>query len=100
MAIQRVPSTRGLTLNIRTTGLPPTNIIWYKNGEIIDIDGDMFRLSQRVAIYSSTNYDNTLMIRGNPEDMIGRYTCRIGSKYTYAYYPISGTWILIHNNYE
>ena len=55
----------------------------------------MFRLSQRVAIYSSTNYDNTLTIRGNPEDIMGRYTCRIGPRSVSSYYSVSGTWVII-----
>ena len=73
-------SSEAFTVTCLSSGAPPTNISWYRNGRKIDIDGEVYTLSQLVTNYQSSSYDNTLTIRGIPlKDMLGTYYCQISN---------------------
>ena len=64
-----------LSLNCTSTGLPPTNVTWSKDGLEMS-SGDKYMFSQRVIDVNNTVYENIIVISGGTEDDIpGLYQC-------------------------
>lgn len=65
-----------LTLNCTSTGLPPTNVTWSKDGVEIS-SGDSYTFSQRVIDMDNTVYENLLFVNNYlTSDVIqGLYQC-------------------------
>ena len=69
-----------LTIICQTRDAPPTNLYWHWNGTLIDIDGDTYKVSQRVTNFTSSSYDNILTITKS-ERMVGTYYCNVSNNH-------------------
>ena len=61
-------------LNCMSTGSPPTNVTWLKDG--IKISQNYFT-TQRLVDASSSTYSNVLLLLGEPVSIMGTHTCII-----------------------
>ena len=74
MSLSYTQSNLTLSLNCTSTGLPPTNVTWSKDG--VEISNGSYTFGQRVIDLNSTVYENTMVIVGDSEgDMVGFYQC-------------------------
>lgn len=64
------------TLNCTSTGSPPTNLTWTKDGQVIASD-DNYEVIQVLRDGVSTTYDNILKVHSQLSEIIGTYTCII-----------------------
>ena len=64
------------TLNCTSTGSPPTNVTWVKDGEVITDDNN-YGITQILRDGITTTYDNILKIHLHVSEIIGTYTCMI-----------------------
>ena len=69
--------------SLKITGLtrnfPPFNLTWYRNTIPIDASLSNINLTTTITDRLNAYYDNTLLIRGNPDDLIGSYVLSIGN---------------------
>ncbi len=64
-------------LTCTSTGSPPTNIVWKKDGSIIAIDGSVFKLTQTILDRKSSTYESILMIDKQYVELLGVFTCTV-----------------------
>ena len=64
------------SLNCSSTGSPPTNITWTKDGETVTMN-ENFTAIQYLRDGVTARYDNILIISLPPAEVIGTYTCSI-----------------------
>ena len=85
-----------------TTNAPPTNIVWLRDGEEIDIDGVTYDSHQMVVDRINSHYRNILLVK-EVKNIIGNltFTCRVSNLYGSASFDIfthvSGTvkgWVM------
>lgn len=65
-----------------STGGPPTNVNWIKDGQPINIDGATYKERKIIVNTSSSTYATTLFIHPLDQDqdkVIGNYTCRVSN---------------------
>lgn len=67
-----------LNLTCSTSDSPPTNVVWYRGGESIDINGTDYDLEKVVTDRLNAYYDNTLHVK-NVMFAAGRheYQCQV-----------------------
>ena len=65
-----------------TTGSPPTDVVWQRNGEVIDVDGDYYETMQIVTNRRNSHYRNILVVN-DIVSVIGSltFTCVISNWY-------------------
>ena len=65
-----------------TTGSPPTNVVWQRNGEVVDVDGDYYETMQIVTNRRNSHYRNILVVN-DVVSVIGSltFTCVISNWY-------------------
>ena len=65
-----------------TAQTPPTNIVWLRNGEEIDIDGVMYDSEQIVVDRINSHYRNILLVK-EVKNIIGNLTfsCNVSNSY-------------------
>ena len=76
-AVGRNISSSLSTLTCTSTGSPPTNITWTKDGETLMTDGTMYSLTQTLADRTTSTYNNTLIVEASFVDIIGEYSCNV-----------------------
>ena len=64
------------TLNCISTGSPPTNLTWTKDGEVITSDNN-YEVIQVLSNGVTTTYDNILKVHSQLSEIVGTYTCMI-----------------------
>ena len=69
-------STTVFTLNCSSSGSPPTNVVWTKDGEVVSMN-ETFSAIQYLRDGVTARYDSVLMISMQPSEVIGRYTCSV-----------------------
>ena len=79
--IYTVPSDQILTIICQTRDAPPTNLYWYLNDTLINIDRNVFTVSQRVTNYTSSSYDNMLLVDYKQGNAVGTYHCNVSNHY-------------------
>jgi len=67
------------TLNCSSSGSPPTNITWTKDGEAVMFN-NTFIGTQYLRNSQSAVYDNMLSIRLPIADIVGTYTCAVDNQ--------------------
>ena len=80
--IRQVNSGTSHTAKIICTSqtVPPTNITWFRNDEILDIDGNSTEMTVSVNNRRSSYFDITLtIIYDFPDSVVGTYTCQIAN---------------------
>ena len=63
-------------LNCSSSGSPPTNVTWIKDGETIAMN-ETFTSTQYLRDGVTATYDSVLMIPLQPSQVIGAYMCII-----------------------
>ena len=63
-----------ITLNCPTTGLLPTFMHWYKNGELL-ASGGTYEITTKLRDRQITTFDNYLRIYQTPQQAEGIYIC-------------------------
>ena len=71
------------SLNCTSTGSPPTNVTWIKDGEVIT-DDDSHEVIQTLKNGAIATYDNILKIHLQLSEIIGTYTCMIDNSVSTA----------------
>ena len=71
-----------VTLTCTSTGGPATTVTWRKNGAVLEVDGTIYHQSQRVVNARTATYENILVLIGEPDNVIGNYTCLVRNKRT------------------
>ena len=79
MAMERNLSSSLSTLTCTSTGSPPTNVIWMKDGETLITNGTTYSLTQTLVDRVTSTYNNTLTIEARFADIIGEYSCKVGN---------------------
>ena len=79
MAIQRNISSSLSTLTCTSTGSPPTNVTWMKDGETLITNGTTYSLTQTLVDRVNSTYKNTLTIEANVEYVVGEYSCKVAN---------------------
>ena len=64
------------TLNCATTGSPPTNVTWSKDGNLIT-SNEMYQFTKMLTDASTGTYSNLLVVNREPDDVTGTYVCSI-----------------------
>ena len=64
------------TLNCTSTGSPPTNLTWTKDGQVITSDNN-YEVIQTLRNGVTTTYDNILKVHSQLSEIVGTYTCMI-----------------------
>lgn len=64
------------TLRCTSTGSPPTNLTWTKDGEVVTAD-ENFEVTQILRSGVISSYDNLLKINSEPSEVVGTYTCTV-----------------------
>ena len=64
------------TLICTSTGGPPTNVVWKKNGTELITDGVIYQQSQRVIFTENATYENVLS-SDHVSNFIGNFTCEV-----------------------
>ncbi len=64
------------TINCLTTGSPATTVEWLKFSTPLGND-DTYQLTQELVERTSGVYNNLLIVRGTPDEVIGLYTCTV-----------------------
>ena len=61
---------------------PPTNITWFRNDEVLDIDGNNTKMTLFVGERSWSYFDSILTIRYDFIDsVVGTYTCQTANEF-------------------
>ena len=77
MAMERNLSSSLSTLTCTSTGSPPTNVKWMKDGETLITNGTMYSLTQTLVDRVTSTYNNTLTIEASFIDVVGEYSCKV-----------------------
>ena len=56
---------------------PPTEVIWEKDGEVINSSSNDYHFTQTILNRITSTYDNTLVFNGTIEDVVGEYSCTV-----------------------
>ena len=64
------------TLNCSSSGSPPTNVTWIKDGETVALN-ETFTTIQYLRDGTTARYDSILMISLQPSEVIGVYVCSV-----------------------
>ncbi len=64
-------------LTCTSTGSPPTNVVWKKDGSIIAIDGTAFTLTSTVVNRKTSTYKNILTIAKEYVNLLGEFSCAV-----------------------
>ena len=71
-----------LKLICRSSRAPPTNITWFRNDEVLDIDGNSTKMTIFGRWRSSSYFDIVLTIIYNSIDsVVGTYTCQTANNF-------------------
>ena len=62
------------TLNCSSSGSPPTNVTWIKDGEMVAMSGN-FTTKQDLRDGVTARYDNILTSSLQPSEVLGTYIC-------------------------
>ena len=76
-------STAVFTLNCSTSGSPPTNVTWIKDGQTVSLNGT-FTTDQYLRDGVTARYDSVLMVLQPPSEVIGTYTCSVDNSVSIA----------------
>ena len=68
-----------IAISCFSSGIPPTNISWYRNGKRISANGGTVRTSQQVTDYGRSLYNNTIFIGG--DEVVGSFHCQISDHF-------------------
>ena len=79
MAMQHNISSSLSTLTCTSTGSPPTNVTWMKDGETLITNGTTYSLTQTLVDRVNSTYKNTLTIEANVEYVVGEYSCKVAN---------------------
>ena len=63
------------SLNCTSTGSPPTFVTWLKDGA--EMDPSNYLSTQNLVDSLQSTYSNSLVVFGEPGDILGIYTCAI-----------------------
>ena len=64
------------TLNCSSSGSPPTNVTWVKDGERLEANGT-FATTQYLRDGVTSRYDSLLAVSLPPSQVVGTYTCSV-----------------------
>ena len=64
----------------KSRNVPPTNITWLRNDEILDIDGNSTEKTISVTNRQLSYFEITLTICDSPDNIGGIYTCLIANE--------------------
>ena len=79
--LTHVASTTNLTLSCESTGAPPTNFTWLKNGMKLGFDKTTTEFTQALVDRNSSTYFTSLTTTAeNLFELTGNYTCLIRNK--------------------
>ena len=73
-------SNTSITLVINTRNAPPSNIKWYRDGTLVDINGNSTDMSVRVTNRQSSYFEIALKICDSPDNIVGNYRCEVGNR--------------------
>ena len=66
----------------RSYRAPPTNITWFRNDEVLDIDGNSTEMTIFGGSRSSSYFDIVLtIIYDSVDSVVGTYTCQTANKF-------------------
>ena len=68
------------TLSCDSYGTPPTQVIWEKDGKVIQFNDSAYRnyhFSQTLTNRTASAYSNVLTITASIEDVVGDYACTV-----------------------
>ena len=68
-----------LEVNCTSTGSVASNVIWMKDGEIMDIDGARILSVQKVTDRIASTYNNILTFYDEPVVTAGNYCCNVSN---------------------
>ena len=77
ISLQRTDSTSILTLTCTSTFSPATNVTWTRDGDVLAIDGVMYKTYQTVTDRRTSTYQNILEVDYVAENINGIYTCSV-----------------------
>ena len=77
---QKVPSP-SIVINCGTTGLPPTRVVWTKEGMQL-VNNQTYQLSQFLRDRTTSAYSNLLTINQTLQQSRGVYRCAVDSEQT------------------
>ena len=77
---QKVPSP-SIVINCGTTGLPPTRVVWTKEGMQL-VNNQTYQLSQFLRDRTTSAYSNLLTINQTLQQSRGLYRCAVDSEQT------------------
>ena len=81
-----------LTLTCKTRNSPPSIIRWYRDNNLLDIDGSDYNMSVSVTNRHNSRFNIQLIVCGTVENMVGTYKCEAGNRHgmDYEFRHISG----------
>ena len=79
--LQKTTSTIGPTLLCSTSGVPPTEVSWQKNGYSMTLGGNDTDMIKSVTNRYSSSYSTSLLLHADIENVKGSYTCMAGNRY-------------------
>ena len=86
-------SIAAITLVCSTRSSPPSIIRWYRDGTLLDRNGNTTDMAVTVTDRRNSYFDVTLNICQSPATVVGTYRCRAGNRLgdDSEYYTVQGT---------
>ena len=79
--LQKTTSTIAPTLTCSTSGVPPTEVSWQRNGYSMTLGGNDTDMTKSVTNRYSSSYSTSLLLHTDIENVKGSYTCMAGNRY-------------------
>ena len=98
--LQKTASTIAPTLLCSTSGVPPTEVSWQKNGYSMAMGGNDTEMIKSITNRYSSSYSTSLLLHTDIENIKGSYTCMAGNRYdtrTSQSFNIKGIMIVMLN---
>ena len=94
-------------LTCTSSGGPPTTIIWTKDGEVLNMDGNVYKQIQTVVNQSNATFKTTIFIKTklNQSSVVGNYSCTVNNsrvtninsvEFNIQGMPFLACWMCLH----
>ena len=78
--IQQDASSLAPTLSCLTTGIPPTEVTWQKDGWHMTINDSTTEMVKYITTYYNSSYTTSLSLFSDIDSTTGSYTCTAGNR--------------------
>ena len=79
--VRQVASDSAPTLSCLTSGIPPTEVTWRKDGRSLTINDNTTEMVKSITSYYSSGYSTSLSLYSDIEDIRGSYSCMAGNRH-------------------